>query len=298
MQLLYLIKRNMQLYFKDKGMFFTSLITPIILLVLYTTFLYKIFKDSFLMNCPAELGVPEDLIDGLVGGQLLSSILAVSCVTIAFCTNLIMIQDKYNEAIKDLTVAPIRRSVLALSYFIASLLSTLLVCYVTTGLSFIYLAINGWYLTVADVFLILLDVFLLALFGTSLSSIIHFFLKTQGQMSAVGTIVSSVYGFICGAYMPIANFPLGLQRALLFLPGTYGTSLLKNHAMGSAINKLADYNVPDEALDGIRSSVDCNIEFFDRTVSIGAMYGVIIASTIIFIGIYILLNALKKKNIK
>ena len=36
--------RNTKLFFKDKGMFFTSLITPIILLVLYGTFLANIFK--------------------------------------------------------------------------------------------------------------------------------------------------------------------------------------------------------------------------------------------------------------
>ena len=34
-----LIKRNVKMYFKDKGMFFSSLITPVILLVLYATFL-------------------------------------------------------------------------------------------------------------------------------------------------------------------------------------------------------------------------------------------------------------------
>ena len=34
-----LVKRNTKLYFKDKGMFFSSLITPLILLVLYATFL-------------------------------------------------------------------------------------------------------------------------------------------------------------------------------------------------------------------------------------------------------------------
>ena len=42
-----LIKRNVKLYFRDKGMFFTSLITPIILLVLYTTFLKNVFEESF-----------------------------------------------------------------------------------------------------------------------------------------------------------------------------------------------------------------------------------------------------------
>ena len=42
-----LIRRNIKLYFKDKGMFFTSLITPLILLVLYSTFLGSVYEDSF-----------------------------------------------------------------------------------------------------------------------------------------------------------------------------------------------------------------------------------------------------------
>ena len=58
----------------------------------------------------------------------------------------------------------------------------------------------------ADIAWILVDVVLLVLFGTALSSIINIFLSTQGQISAVGTIVSAGYGFICGAYMPISNF--------------------------------------------------------------------------------------------
>ena len=39
-----LIRRNSKLYFKDKGMFFTSLITPMILLVLYVTFLSRTYR--------------------------------------------------------------------------------------------------------------------------------------------------------------------------------------------------------------------------------------------------------------
>ena len=47
-----LIKRNSKLFFKDKGMFFTSLITPVILLVLYATFLAKVYRDSFASAIP------------------------------------------------------------------------------------------------------------------------------------------------------------------------------------------------------------------------------------------------------
>ena len=79
-----LMKRNVKLFFKDKGLFLTSLITPMILLVLYVSFLGNVYRDSFTMNLPEGITVSEDLIDGYVAGQLISSILAVSCVTVRF----------------------------------------------------------------------------------------------------------------------------------------------------------------------------------------------------------------------
>ena len=41
-----LTKRNCKLFFKDKGLFFSSLLTPIILLVLYVTFLANVFATA------------------------------------------------------------------------------------------------------------------------------------------------------------------------------------------------------------------------------------------------------------
>ena len=74
----------------------------------------------------------------------------------------------------------------------------------------IYVRAMGWYLNAADVLFLLLDVVILVVFGCVLSGIICYPLRTQGRMSAVGTIVSAGYGFICGAYMPISNFGDGL----------------------------------------------------------------------------------------
>ena len=66
-----LIKRNVKCYFKDTAMFITSLITPIILLVLYVFFLYDVYEESFLTALPTDFVYDEKLIDGLVGGLLL-----------------------------------------------------------------------------------------------------------------------------------------------------------------------------------------------------------------------------------
>ena len=207
MELKILIGRNIKLFLKDKGLFFTSLITPLILLVLYVTFLGNVYKDSFLQIVePFGITLPDDVLGACVGGQLFSSLLAVCTVTVSFCANMLMVQDKVTGAYKDLTVSPVKPQTMALGYYIATLASTLLISFTAVGACMIYLYNVGWFLSVKDVLCILADVVLLVIFGTALSSIINFFLSTQGQISAVGSIVSSCYGFICGAYMPISQF--------------------------------------------------------------------------------------------
>lgn len=288
--------RNCKLFFKDKGMFFASLITPVILLVLYATFLANVYRDSFLSALPEGFFVSEKLIGGIVGGQLVSSLLAVSCITVSFCCNMTMVLDKVTGARRDITVSPVKKSTLALSYYLATFASTLLVCLVAAGVGFIYLAKVGWYLSFADVMLLLLDIILLVLFGTALSSIVNRFLTTQGQVSAVGTIVSSCYGFICGAYMPISQFGLGLQRVLMFLPGTYGTSLIRNHALRGAFSAAAEAGFPTEVIDGIKTSIDCKLSFFGTDVSLTAMLAILCGWIILLAALVVLINVIGGKK--
>ena len=289
--------RNIRLFFKDKGMFFSSLITPIILLVLYATFLAEIYRDSFASALPAGVTVDDALISATVGGQLISSLLAVCCVTVAFCSNLLMIGDKTSGAIRDLTVTPLRRSTLALSYFLATALSTLIITCITLGVCLLYLTTQGWYLSFADVAAVILDVVLLTLFGTALSSCVNFFLSTNGQATAVGTIVSAGYGFICGAYMPISQFSVGLQRVLSFLPGTYGTSLIRNHMLLGVYREMERIGFPTEVVDGIRDSVDCNLYFFGDKVSLTVMYIILAGSVAVLTGLYVVFHVIARRAV-
>ena len=294
--LVIMLKRNIKLFFKDKGMFFTSLITPAILLVLYATFLAKVYKDAFVSSLPVGFVLDEGIMNGLVGGQLISSLLAVSCITVAFCSNFLMVQDKANGTIKDLRIAPVKSSILSVSYYIASFTSTLIICLIATVICLAYIGIIGWYMSFVDVLLLVLDVVILSLFGTALSSIINYFLSTQGQISAVGSIVSSCYGFICGAYMPISSFATGLQKVISFLPGTYGTALVRNHAMNGVLKEMEKEGVPSQVIESIKDSIDCNIYFFDNKVDISSMYIILVVTVALLVGGYIALNMVKKKQ--
>ena len=304
MQLSRLIKRNTTLFFRDMGLFFTALITPMILLVLYATFLGNIYKDTLLQIIDAmrqlsglPIEIEDGLINGFVGGQLISSILSVSCITVAVSCNMLMVQDKANGVKKDLSISPVSPSLLAVSYYISTLFSTFIVCIAALGVSLIYLAFVGFYLTALDVLLIISDIIILVMFGTALSSVINFFLSTQAQISAVGSIISSCYGFICGAYMPISQFNDGLANVIGLLPGTYGTSLLRKHALGTVIDKMGESGLSDELIKDLGDTVDCNVYTFgDISIPTYVMYLVLIGTTLALIGVYVLLNAIKLKK--
>lgn len=281
-----LVLRNTKMYFKDMGMFLTSLITPAILLILFMTFLGSIYKNSFVSAIPKGLEVSDKLINGLVAGQLSSAMLATSCVTVAFCSNLLMVQDRANGTRKDLIVSPIKKTTLGLSYFLASILSTLIVNLTAAMICFIYIGCMGWFLSVGEALLAILDVILLTLFGVSLASCINYFLNTQGQAGAVGTIVSSCYGFVCGAYMPISSYGKGLQNFMAFLPGNYGTGLIRNHMMNGALDSLSE-QLPSEAIKAMKDSVDVNLYFFDNSVEVWQMYLILLSFIVLFIALYL-----------
>ena len=283
-----LTKRNTKMFFKDKGMFFSSLVSPLILLILYATFLSDIYKDSFnssLLRAGAEL--PKKIIDGTVGAQLFSSLLAVSCVTVAFCSNLLMVQDIASGTKKDFFVSPQDRRVYAFAYYFSSLITTLIITFTATAACFAYIAIIGWYMSLSDVLL-------LTMFGVALSSVVNVFLRTNGQASAVGTIVSAAYGFICGAYMPLSSFDDGLRNALSCLPGTYGTALLRRHSMNGALREMGECGIPKEVIESIKDSVDCNIVCFGSRVDTWVMYTVFVGAIALLVAAYVIINKYRK----
>lgn len=294
MTLLSLIKRNIKLFFKDKDLVIGALVGPIILIVLYFTFLNDVYRNTFKSFIPE--GTSNKIINDIVNGELISSILAVSCITVSFCSNFLMVRDKVNNARSDLLVSPVKSYVLALAYYIATVISSLTICYIALGISLVFVAFSHWFFTASSLLMLLLDVFLTVLFGTALSSIINFFLTSEGQISAVGTIISAGYGFICGAYMPINSYNAGLKNVIMFTPGTYCTSLIRNHSLAGAFKEMSDW--PIEAIKSIKDGIDCNLYLFDKQISIAGMYGIVLITILVLITIYIVINIVNGRKCK
>lgn len=290
-----LAARHTKLFFKDRSAFLMSLITPLILLVLFVTFLRGIYVSALTTQLPPSVEVSERLINGFTGGWLMSSIMGVTCVTLAFCSNILMVTDKINHNRTDFLIAPVKRTVVSLSYFVSNFFTTFLICFITMLAGHVYLACVGWYLSAGDVAMILLNMVLCIAFGTLLAGIVETFVSSQGGISAVATLVSSMYGFVCGAYMPISQFGEGIRNFVAFIPGTYSTVLFRNYYMNGVLSALEDA-VPAPMIEAVRDAFDGNFYFFGHLVSRPAMYAVVCGSVAVLLAVYLLLVFFRRER--
>ena len=295
-KLVTLVARNTKCYFKDKFLFFVSMITPLILLVLFATFLRNVYIDSFKSAFPEGFTAQDRVLEGITGAWLMSSILSVSSVTVAFCSNVVMINDKIEGNLNDFRVSPVKGVTTSIAYFISNFFVTLIVMLCLMLIGHIYLAAVGWYIPVGDVFMILVDIICSVLFGTLLAGVVESFISSQGGLSAVSTLVSSMYGFICGAYMPFSQFSEGLRNVLCCLPGTYGVGIMRNHYMGGYLSALADEGVSQEALSAIKENFDISIKVFGTEIPLGAMYGILLGACAFLIVAYVAIVIIKNKK--
>lgn len=289
LQIVALVKRNFKIFFKDKGVLLPSLISPLILLFLFIAFLGNVYRDS-IRSVAAGFEISGGLVESIASGWLVSSLISVCAVTIAFTANTVMVQDKVSGARNDLLVSPVSERTLALSYFLATYLVTAVMCFMALGAGFIYMAIAGWNLSALDFLLTVADTLLLVLFGTALSSAVCHFMNSQGGVTAVEATVSAAYGFLCGAYMPLASLTKWLQNALMLLPGTYGTGLLHRHLMGGAIDAMAEEGVPSAVIEGMKRGFDCTLEFFGAAVPAWASYLVLAGAGVLLLALCIFLH--------
>lgn len=288
-----LTKRNIKVFFKDKGMFFVSLITPIILLVLYATFLASVYRDS-VASALNGFPVSDELINGIVGGELFSSLLAGQLRHRRVLLEPFNGQrqgERRKKRHDDNARQKVRRSRFVLCR-VACLdahrefrrLRRVLYLHCRHGLVFQFRRRNADYPR-----------------RNFAHCVRHRdFIRHQRVSVLAGS------GFGCG-HNCVGRLRLRLRRVYAHFQLRHGLAkrahvsarnlrhIAHSHARAERGNEGArGTGAPVELIDGLKSGLDCTLEFFGHTVSVGAMYGVLIGSTVLFIGAYILINILKK----
>ena len=98
------------------------------------------------------LPVDEGVLHAVIDGWMIAGVVSVSCITVTFTSQNLLVKDRESGIISDILAAPVKRSVIAASYMIYNIAVSTIICVIVLALALIYLAATGWYLSAADVF--------------------------------------------------------------------------------------------------------------------------------------------------
>lgn len=290
-----LTKRNLLVFLKNPTSIFFSLITPLLILVIFIF----LFDDKILaLIIPLlDLEVELEELKVISSGWMVSGIIGVSILTVGLNSMFIRIKDKEKNIVSDYKASPVKIFYVTIAYFLSAFILTFLVCLIFLFLGLIYLTVST---KVIFSFLTIIELILALILGT-LSGIIilmfmtSFFNKTSTASSFTG-VFSALIGFLIGAYLPVGMLPKTIKNIANLIPGTHATNLFRNIIVNEMLTKLSLENIT--GLNELKQNFGIEMVLFNNIVNKGFMYLYLVLSIIVFFVIYSLSEYLKAKNKK
>lgn len=283
---LQLTKRNMMLYFRDRGAVFMSLLSMLIIIVLMLFFLGDMSVNN-ITGLLAELPGHDTSNDKanaelLVLAWTVAGIIPINSAMVALSVLSSIIKDKTSGKINSIYTAPVSRLTIALSYITAACVASVIVCLATLAISEIFLCTKG---LTAFTFSEHLKVFgMICANSFTYSAVMYLFavlIKSEGAWSGFGTIVGTLVGFLGGIYLPIGQLSEGLAGVMTCTPVIYGTAMFRS-VMTSSITKITFAGAPDVMAEEYRKAMGIDLEAFGSNMPPAVCVAVVIGFGILF----------------
>ena len=227
------IKRNVLLFFKDWQSILFSLLTSIIVLVLYLLFLKGTFVSAIQSAMEQYPGlasmVPQKDIDMFANLFLLSGILGSAMISVPFSCITVVVKDRANKVDYDILSTPLKRGQIIFAYFVSAVLTSILLNSIILAVGLIGIRMQGnMYLNISQVIKAFSIVALGSISASAIFMIVVLFFKTVSACEAFFGILSAASGFVIGAYIPISQFSNEVQTVCNLFPASQITIMLRN----------------------------------------------------------------------
>ncbi len=239
-----LIKRNIKIFFSNKSNIFFSTLALIILVILH----FAVFKSQH-ANVLLDLGVDieEKWAYWFSDSLMLSSIIPIAGITISLTSLSQIVSDKEKNIINDLYISPLNKSTLLFSYILSSIIISLclILIYILFLIGYFYFVYELLF-NVVQLLSILGLTILSILLGNFFVLIIVSFIKREQAMGALGTILGTLMGFLCGSYIPVGILGDSISKIFTLLPFLPITALTRQ----TFFSNINSTNIPSEVLNG------------------------------------------------
>jgi multidrug/hemolysin transport system permease protein len=276
-----LVRRNLRIYYRDRGQVILSLIAPLILLLLYVLFLGNMQIDALAADLPSA---SDDDINAFVYTWVFAGMVMITTVTTGLSALNTFVDDRIFGRFKDFRVSPINPIQLVAGYLVASFLIALVMSMVVfvVGLGVVatlYSGFPGWGAVAASIGYTTL----MCLGFSALSSLIVTFVRSSGAFTSLSVIVGTIIGFLACAYIPSGTMSKGVVDVLNSLPFSQSAMLLREPLAGGPLDTLT------EDLPGARETI---ADFFGFELHVGAGEATPAIAVLVLVGLTVVCGAL------
>ena len=237
------IKRNLLLFFKDWQSILFSLLTSIIVLVLYILFLKGTFvraMQSAMEQYPGLASmVSEKDIDMFANLLLLTGILGSAMISVPFSCITTLVRDRANKVDYDILATPLKRGQIIFAYFVSAVLSSTLLTGIILAIGLVGISLQGdTHINGIQLVKAFAVVALGSISASAIFMIVVLFFKTVSACEAFFGILSAASGFVIGAYIPISQFSNGVQTVCNLFPASQITIMLRNILLNGLLEHI------------------------------------------------------------
>lgn len=293
-------KRNMLVYLKDRQAVIFSMITPIIVFVLYLLFLRGTFIDSLENYLDMAKGlINEKDIDMFANLLLLSGVIGSSVITVSYSSLTTIVSDKQNKIDYDISATPVNRVKIVISYLLAAFINSFIISIILLSLGLIIVSsIGDTYLTFGSVVGLYGLTALGALSATTILMIPMLLFKSTSSAGAFQGLLAAAVGFVIGAYIPISEFNSSIQTIANLFPGSHVTALYRDLLLNGVIDNMNNaMNGLDggAVAEGLRDAFSVKLHMFENEIN---NIGMIVYTCIMVIVSIIAISIIYNKNYK
>lgn len=256
-----LVKRNMLNYFYDKTSIFFSMLSVLLLVLVYVLFLGQLQIDNVI-----DLVGDIEGIGGLTLSWLVAGLVVTSTLTVSLSTMSDIVTDRENKMFQDFYVAPIKRSSIVFAYIISAIIIAFMMSYITYTLGALYIGFSTsiWMPLSTWIGMLLIILLSTALFA-SMSFIILSFVKTTSAAGTINTLIGTLIGFFAGIYVPFGAFSKSFQNIIQLNPAAQIVVLMR-HLMTKPYLDIVFNGAPLDASIKYKEAYGITLNLFGQEI--------------------------------
>lgn len=269
-----LTKRNCLVFLRDRSSVFFSLLSMLIVLMLMGIFLGNMNVESVKSLLLQYGGIRDEAIDAenakhLVEYWTLAGILVVNSLTVSLTVIGTMVNDRHENRFESFCVAPVNKSVIALSYISSAILIGVIFCGITLAAAMVYIVSTGGnMLSVKELLIVIVYIFMNVCVFSIIMYLLALFIKSSGAWSGIATVVGTLVGFVGAIYLPMGELPKTVANVLKYIPILHGASLMREVCCDSILKETFT-NVPDEVIATYKEYMGITVVMSDEIIDRG-----------------------------